>query len=93
MTIAWEEVPPIDQNGIITEYEIQIEPKETFGGLISTITVNTSNGSVLTMVITGLEECVEYCISVRAYTSVGPGPYSDVIVEKTNPAGRVSCCI
>ena len=92
MTIAWEEVPAIDQNGNITDYEIQIEPKETFDGKISTKTVSTSNGSILMMVVTGLEECVEYCISVRAYTSVGPGPYSDVIVEKTNPAGRVSCC-
>ena len=39
-------------------------------------TVNTSNGSVLMIVLTDLEEYIEYNISVRAYTSAGPGPYS-----------------
>ena len=81
--VLWEEVPAIDQNGVITMYEIQFEPLETFGGQITSDTVNTSDGSVL-MILTGLEEYVEYNISVRAYTSVGPGPYSDGVVERTD---------
>ena len=83
MTIEWDEVPPIHQNGKITKDEIRIEPKQTFDGLISTKTVNTSDGSVLLMVITDLEECVEYCITVRAHNSAGPGPYSDPITART----------
>ena len=71
--VCWDQVPPINQNGEITTYEIQYVPLETFEGQISTNTVNTFNGSVL---MTGLEEYVEYNISVRAYTSEGPGPYS-----------------
>ena len=82
--VSWEEVPAINQNGEITTYEIQYVPLETFEGQISTNTVNTSNGSVLMIVLTGLEEYVEYTISVRAYTSEGSGPYSDPVTEMTN---------
>ena len=64
-------------------YEILYEPLETFGGQITSDTVNTSDGSVLMMVLTGLEEYVEYNISVRAYTSAGPGPYSDPVTNTT----------
>ena len=84
IVVSWEEVPAIDQNGVITMYEIQFVPLETFGGQITSDTVNTSDGSVLMMVLTGLEEYVEYNISVRAYTSAGPGPYSIGVVERAD---------
>ena len=82
--VSWEEVPAINQNGEVTAYEIEYIPLETFEGQISTNTVNTSDGSVLMIVLTGLEEYVRYNISVRAYTSVGPGPYSDSVSERTD---------
>ena len=78
--VNWNEVLEIDQNGIITEYEVMYEPLMTFGGLITTLTVNTTNLSITLM---DLEEYVEYSISVRAYTSVGSGPYSVGIVNMT----------
>ena len=55
-----DEVPAIDQNGVITVYEIWFVPLETFEGQISTDSVYTSNGSLLLIVLTGLEEYVEY---------------------------------
>ena len=85
--VSWEEVPAINQNGIITMYEVQYIPLETFGGQISTTTANVTNTSLLFIVLTGLEEYVEYNISVRAYTSVGPGPYSIGVVERTDTDG------
>ena len=85
--VLWEKVPAIGQNGEITMYEVQIVPIETFGVQLLTTTVNTSDGSVLMIVLTGLEEYVEYNISVRAYTSAGPGPYSIGVVERTLTAG------
>ena len=92
--VSWEEVPAIDQNGMITMYEIQFVPLETFDGLITSNTVNTSDGSVLMMVLTDLEEYVEYYIGVRAYTSAGPGPYSDGVVERTHTTGgEFFCCV
>ena len=78
--VNWMEALEIDQNGMITGYEVMYEPLMTFDGLITTLTVNTTNLSITLM---DLEEYVEYSISVRAYTSVGPGPYSVGIVRRT----------
>ena len=78
--MSWTEVLEIDQNGIITGYEVMYEPLMNFSGQITTLTVNTTNLSIALM---DLEEYVEYSISVRAYTSVGPGPYSVGIVNRT----------
>ena len=78
--VTWEEVPSIDANGIITMYEVRYVPLQTFGGLPVTETVTISS---FLLTISQLEEYVEYNISVRAYTTVGPGPYSDGIINGT----------
>ncbi len=75
----WTEVPMINRNGIITTYEVMYEPLMTFDELTAA-RVNTTNVST---VLTGLEENLEYNVSVRAYTSVGPGPYSPEEIEMT----------
>ena len=84
--VTWDEVPAIDQNGIIINYEVRFEPQQ-FTGELSTDTINTPD---LLVTITGLEEYVEYNIGVRAYTSVGPGPYSDPVTERTSEDGMYS---
>ena len=78
--VIWDIVPPIDQNGIITMYEVMYQPLETFNGNIATNTINLTNMSVL---LTDLQEFVNYTISVRAYTSMGAGPYSDEVIVMT----------
>ena len=83
--VSWEEVPAIDQNGIITMYEVQYEPLETCNGSIYSLNKNTT----MLTTLTDLEEYVEYNITVRAYTSVGPGPYSDPpFTERTDEDGK-----
>ena len=77
--VTWEEVPAIDENGIIINYETQFEPLE-FTDVLMTGAIIAAN---LSAMITGLQEYVEYSISVRAYTSVGPGPYSDLVTQRT----------
>ena len=72
--VTWDTVPFIDQNGVITMYEVLYEPLETFDGAIGPLSVNVTE---LTADLTDLQEYVNYTISVRAYTSVGAGPYSD----------------
>ena len=65
----------MNQNGVITKYEVMYTPLETFGGKLesnSTIVLEPARSVNLT----GLEKYVNYNISVRAYTSVGAGPYS-----------------
>ena len=86
--ISWNEVADINQHGIITEYEIMLQPLTLFGepneeGSI----VDSTNLSITFM---DLEEYVQYNISVRAYTSVGPGPYSVGIVKHTFQDGKTT---
>ena len=83
--VTWEEVPAIDQNGIITQYEVEYN-QTTFSGA-SMYSTTTVDSSTLMVDLTGLEEYVEYSIRVRAYTSVGAGPYSDVVMETTQQDG------
>ena len=78
--VLWEEVPAINGSGIVVNYEVQYVPLQIFNGQIS---ANTTTISQLNTTLTGLQEYVEYSISVRAYTSVGPGPYSDGVVNRT----------
>ena len=85
ITVTWEEVPLIDQNGNIINYEIQIEPLD----FPADIFIDRLNTTDLAIAITGLEEYVNYSISVRAYTSVGPGPYSDPVTERTLEDGNI----
>ena len=84
--VTWEEVPAIDRNGIITQYEVEYN-QSTFSGatMYNTTTVDSSTFMVD---LTGLEEYVEYSIRVRAYTSVGAGPYSDVVNVITSEDGK-----
>ena len=84
--VIWEEVPAIDQNGLNTNYEVQIEPLQFTEALV-TMPMNATNTSVL---ITGLEEYVEYNISVRAYTTMGAGPFSPAVTERTFEDGEPS---
>ena len=78
--VTWERVLPIDENGEILLYEVEFVPMETFDMDMST---NTTNTTSLNITLTDLEEDVDYNISVRAFTSVGPGPYSDAVTNRT----------
>ena len=82
--MRWEEVPSIDQNGVIIIYEVCYQPLETFNGTVMKEIVNASE---LFLELTGLEGFIEYNISVRAYTSQGPGPFSDDITQMTQEDG------
>ena len=77
-------VPARDQNGNITMYQVLYTPLQTFGGAIRPQNMNVTG---LIATLTGLQEYVEYNISVRAYTSVGAGPYSDRVAERTSEDG------
>ena len=80
--VSWNEVSPIDQNGVIMSYEITYTPLENFTGVIRINSTNVS-GSDLPVSLVGLQEYVYYSIQVRAYTSEGPGPYSAPVIQLT----------
>ncbi len=63
-------------------YEVLYEPLETFRGAIGPLTRNVS-GIVNLLVLMDLQEFVSYNISVKAYTSLGDGPYSEPFTDMT----------
>ena len=75
----WEEILPIERNGIITEYEVLYEP------LREDLSPGSINTTDLNVIILGLQEFIFYNIFVRAYTSVGPGPYSCLLYTSPSP--------
>ena len=85
--VTWDPVPEIDMNGIITQYEVEFN-QSTFNE-ISTSNLTATNGPQLMMELEGLEEYVEYTVRVRAYTSVGPGPFSVAVVNRTLEDGEI----
>ena len=89
--VTWGIVPPIDQNGVITIYEVLFQPyMEELGEaeiVENLLSVNVSEPD-MSVVLINLEEYVNYIISVRAYTSVGEGPYSEIVMAMTNEDGK-----
>jgi len=86
IVVIWNPVPEIGRNGIITQYEVEFN-QSTFSE-ISTSNLTTTNDSQLMVELEGLEEYVEYSVRVRAYTSVGPGPFSLAVVTRTLEDGK-----
>ena len=81
--MQWEEVPEIDQNGVIIYFEIRVDPAQ-----FQDVTYVNVSGSELVLVVGGLEESADYSFSIRAYTIAGPGPFSDVTTSTTDPASE-----
>jgi len=84
--VIWDPVPDVDQNGIITQYEVEFNQSTV--NEISTSNLTTTNGTQLMVEIEGLEEYIEYFVRVRAYTSVGPGPFTLSVMNRTLEDGK-----
>ena len=69
INISWN--PPTILNGIITVYEIRYRESTSTGPYNITNTTNTQYS------IVGLIPNTSYTIGVRAYTSIGPGEWTD----------------
>ena len=85
VTVSWDPVPAIHQNGNITHYEITYNQSTFHQVLPSTERIPADEESVT---VTGLEENVVYSIRVRAYTHIGDGPYSPVHNIRTPEDGK-----
>lgn len=60
-------------------------PFDTFGGSLKPASISLP-ASFSETTLSGLQEYVRYNISVRALTSVGPGPYSTPLTSVTDEA-------
>ncbi|XP_022805722.1 Down syndrome cell adhesion molecule homolog [Stylophora pistillata] len=77
LNISWAPLPREHSNGVIILYNVKEEllSRDTRQkrSPLSSKSVNTTNTLIL---LNGLLLCSQYQVSVRAYTKVGPGPYS-----------------
>ena len=79
--VTWEAISSIDDEITITQYEV--EYNQSVFSMIPTLASVFVASVTFNVNLTGLQEYVEYSIRVRAYSRVGPGPYSDVVMEST----------
>ena len=78
--VTWSEVPVREQRGTITNYEVEYKQDAFSDGSVQSVNVAAPT---LMVNLTLLHEYTEYLIRVRAYTSVGSGPYSNEIPATT----------
>ena len=77
--VEWDDVPDFDQNGIITSYNITYRSQtENHNGFAM------AGPNDLQKNLTDLREYVDYNITVRASTSKGDGPDSNLTVVRTD---------
>ena len=69
INITWN--VPTEPNGVIIVYEIRYREFNSNGPYSMTYTINTQYS------IVGLLPYTNYIIGVRAYTSIGPGEWTD----------------
>ena len=75
--------------GNITMYEVHYS---VIGDSVN-LTVNTSNGDQISLIVDGLEEFTNYTVQVRAYTAEGPGPYSAPMDVQTLEDSKHNYCV
>ena len=89
INVSWEMLECQDRHGNITMYEVRYTDLN-FGENVNQ-TLNTSSGDELSLMVDDLEEFANYTIEVRAYTAVGPGPYSSPMDVQTLPDSKCVC--
>ena len=83
--ISWEPLQREESHGKVTLYEVKaIFLKKGNLHKRSVIYSPSVNTSVTFVVLSDLELCSRYNVSVRAYTAEGPGPYGEPLELETS---------
>ena len=82
MSVSWNEVPCIGQNGPITGYLLY------YTNTIFNDTVNITGGDNRQYILTGLTPYANYTVTVRVYNDAGMGPTSNEIIQQTLESGK-----
>ena len=89
--VSWMMLECQDRHGNITMYEVRYTGLNFEENVNQTL--STSSGDETSLEVDGLEEFANYTIEVRAYTAVGPGPYSDSMDVQTLPDSKYCVCM
>ena len=82
---SWQLPPAEDRNGVIRGFKLFYKKKGSSGSSTQ-ITINSK--LTVTKVVAGLDKYTEYEFEVLAFTSVGNGPNSSVVSERTMEDGK-----
>ena len=89
VTLQWGPVPENEHNGVITGYEVEYAQSSidrlTLSGKVTVAELATTVGP--------LQPFVSCTLCVRAYTSVGAGPFSPIVTTTTDPLGIIRTLI
>ena len=85
ITASWQLPPPDARNGIITGFKLFFKEKSSSG---SSAEIRINNGSTQTKDVTGLSKYTEYEFQVLAFTSIGDGPLTSIVVKRTKEDGK-----
>ena len=80
MSVSWNEVPCIGQNGPITGYLLYY--------INTTFIVNITGGHNRQYILTRLTPYTNYTVTVRAYNDAGIGPTSNETIQQTVESGK-----
>ena len=84
---SWQ-LPPVDsRNGIIKGFKLFYKKQGSSGSTSSEL---INDGNTFTKTVTGLLKYTEYEFQVLAFTSVGDGPKSSKLTERTNEDGKLN---
>ena len=78
VTVQWEEVPCLDRNGEITDY--QVVTRNSQGMTVGTADVDVAARQAT---ICGLTPSTQYTVSVAAVNGAGTGPVRGISIETT----------
>ena len=85
ISASWYLPPENARHGNITGFKLFYKKKDSVG---SPLNVTINGGGNHTEDIAGLAKYTEYEFQVLAFTSVGDGPKSSVVVERTKEDGK-----
>ena len=85
--LIWEEIPEMNQNGIITGYQLRFRAQTSDNTSWTYVMIPGSN---LTASLRGLQEFVTYLIQISGVTAAGTGPFSPELSITTLEDGKAS---
>lgn len=86
LEVRWQPPPAEAQNGVITGYRLIHARADSNLGVLSASRI-TVDASERAYVLADLDTWTQYKVWVVAFTSVGEGPHSDVIIVQTDEDG------
>ena len=90
---TWEPPTAYHLGGVITSYTLTYTGRERHSSLKKKILIVLNGSIYITPSLTDLQENTHYLISVRANTSVGAGPWTDLTVLTPEDGEFVFLCI